>query len=943
MANVSTYHYDNARSGWNANEVALLPNVVGGPTFGKLFSYVLDGVCFAQPLYAAQLSIGGANHNVVFAATEAGSVYAFDADVFNAGAQPWLWRRSLVGGKEIASPDGALKATPVIDDSAGIMYVIGRFQDLNVPANMYFRLHAIDIETGLDVAAVAPVRIDAASVPHVQGLGQPQAAQANGQISFDPSQHRNRPALLFANSTVYAAFGSTGDNPPYHGWVMAFRPSDLALLDVFCTTPDAAGTWVVDSSNHAAYSDPNLGGGIWQAGFGLAADGEGFIYCVTANGLFGSFEGNVARNYAESMLKLDPTLTLVGSFTPPNPLALTTQDLDFGSGGPLVLPDGAGGGKYVVGCGKDANVYLLDRTQLNAATLGEVGNYRSTTRLASNRSAAPPNEGGGPGVWGGPAFYGDPLGNVLYYCGGSGPLQALVLSMNDAINHNWQLQPGGAWSGQVALGGTAKQLTVGINASGTLEVFWVGTDDKLYHDWQLTPGGAWHGQAALGGTARRVAVAMNKSGTLEIFSIGTDSQLYHNWQTTPGGTWNGQVALGNAARDLCVARNKSGTLEVFYVGADDNIYHTWQTTPGGVWHGQAPLSSSTALRSDGYTVTGAAQQLTVAVNASGTLEAFYVGSDYKLYHTWQLTPGGNWSGETALGGSALQVTAAVNKSGTLEVFSIGPDSAIYHNWQTSPGGAWHGEAALGGSAKYVAAGVNRNGTLEVFYVGLDDKIYHNWQTSPGGTWHGGALLGGSAQQIAVAQNQSGTLEIFYVDGDLTQAVTAALAANATASTEQFPNEGGAIPVVSSNGVTAGTAVVWLIARPGEDNSIHLRAYDAADLTKGNIFDAAVGAWSNPDVGAFLAPMVINGKVYVASDALLSVYGVQPVPPPPALDCAALAASIDRLGAPGVRMTLAELATWKEQLLTCAANGSISRAKYEELLAIIAAYVPGGTP
>ena len=66
---------------------------VGGGKFGLLFSRMLDGHVYAQPLYLPGLTIGGARHNVVFVATEANTVFAFDAD--SATATTPLWSKSL--------------------------------------------------------------------------------------------------------------------------------------------------------------------------------------------------------------------------------------------------------------------------------------------------------------------------------------------------------------------------------------------------------------------------------------------------------------------------------------------------------------------------------------------------------------------------------------------------------------------------------------------------------------------------------------------------------------------------------------------------------------------------------------------------------------------------------------------------------------------------------
>lgn len=91
---VETYHYDNARTGWNKREKHLTPAKVGSPKFGLLFEQSVDDMVFAQPLYVEGLRIKKHKRNVVFVGTEAGTIYAFDADKPN-GGNP-LWTRSLV-------------------------------------------------------------------------------------------------------------------------------------------------------------------------------------------------------------------------------------------------------------------------------------------------------------------------------------------------------------------------------------------------------------------------------------------------------------------------------------------------------------------------------------------------------------------------------------------------------------------------------------------------------------------------------------------------------------------------------------------------------------------------------------------------------------------------------------------------------------------------------
>src|SRR5580704_8003494 len=86
QVNVTTYHNDNSRTGQNTQETVLAPSNVNFATFGKLFSVVVDGQVYAQPLILSNVSIGGGTHNVVYVATENDSVYALDA---NTGFQYW--------------------------------------------------------------------------------------------------------------------------------------------------------------------------------------------------------------------------------------------------------------------------------------------------------------------------------------------------------------------------------------------------------------------------------------------------------------------------------------------------------------------------------------------------------------------------------------------------------------------------------------------------------------------------------------------------------------------------------------------------------------------------------------------------------------------------------------------------------------------------------------
>src|SRR5438093_5043855 len=93
VASVWTQHNDNNRTGANLNETILTTSNVNVNQFGKLFSRVVDGQVYAQPLYVPGVNIGQGVHNVVYVATMKNNLYAFDADDPNASTP--LWQVSL--------------------------------------------------------------------------------------------------------------------------------------------------------------------------------------------------------------------------------------------------------------------------------------------------------------------------------------------------------------------------------------------------------------------------------------------------------------------------------------------------------------------------------------------------------------------------------------------------------------------------------------------------------------------------------------------------------------------------------------------------------------------------------------------------------------------------------------------------------------------------------
>jgi hypothetical protein len=212
-----------------------------------------------------------------------------------------------------------------------------------------------------------------------------------------------------------------------------------------------------------------------------------------------------------------------------------------------------------------------------------------------------------------------------------------------------------------------------------------------------------------------VQAVANFDGTLEVFFTDAENVLYHQKQVKPGAGWTARTPLGtadNKALKIAVGENIDHRLEVFYIGTDNGLYHIWQVEGGG-WSSQFYLGSD----------NDSGKEIAVGQNADQHLEVFYTGTNDRLYHTWQLRPGGGtgWSGEYNLGSSndyGLKLAVGKNSDKLLEVFYVGTNSRIYHNWQVASGG-WSGEFYLGtnyNAGKEIAVASNVNGNLEVFYV-----------------------------------------------------------------------------------------------------------------------------------------------------------------------------------------------------------------------------------
>jgi uncharacterized protein (TIGR03437 family) len=263
------------------------------------------------------------------------SVYAIDAD--DATSNIPLWRANLgtsvpwvLANYEDVQPEVGILSTPVIDPDRGVIYVVSETFEGGA---VNFYVHALDLATGAEM--LNGPSLVTASVPGNAD------DNLNGNIVFDPLQYLQRPGLLLWGGNLYVAFGSHGDEGPWHGWLLGYDASNLQRkVAVFNTTPNGQG------------------GSFWQSGRGPAADSAS-IYAGSANG---DYDG--AGNVANSFLKLSSALQLQDWFTPQDWQILSDSDDDVASGGAILIP----GTDLILGGDKVGTLYLMHgRGMANAA------------------------------------------------------------------------------------------------------------------------------------------------------------------------------------------------------------------------------------------------------------------------------------------------------------------------------------------------------------------------------------------------------------------------------------------------------------------------------------------------------------------------------------------------------------------------------------------------
>ncbi len=355
---VTTYHYNNLRTGWNSAETILSAKSFPA-SFGVLQTVALDDQVDAQPLLVPALQIAGGTHDVLYVVTENNTVYAIDA---NSGAI--LLQRNL--GAPVPSPLGCsnngpnvgITGTPVIDLAKGEMFLIAY---VNGTAPSY-QLHAINLTTLAD--SLAPVTVAAS-----------QTLSDGTTFRFNASYQRQRPGLLELNGIIYAGFGSFCDfsASQSRGWVLGWKSANLAPL-------------VHAELNNSQATSPTsfFLSSVWMSGYGLAA-ARGHIMFSTGNSdcnfylspencpSSSTYDG--VTNIQESVISMQPNLALrQGVFTPSNVFQMDIDDADLGAAGVMMIPTQTNSWNLAAIVSKDGRLWLLDQDNLsNSLDMQQLG------------------------------------------------------------------------------------------------------------------------------------------------------------------------------------------------------------------------------------------------------------------------------------------------------------------------------------------------------------------------------------------------------------------------------------------------------------------------------------------------------------------------------------------------------------------------------------------
>lgn len=203
-----------------------------------------------------------------------------------------------------------------------------------------------------------------------------------------------------------------------------------------------------------------------------------------------------------------------------------------------------------------------------------------------------------------------------------------------------------------------------------------------------------------------------------------------------------------------VAVNADRRLEILATAYANETNDVWFLRQNGYGQDQWDQWRSLGSPPGGFDPPPGGGEISVARNADGRLEAAVIRYDMTVWHAWQVTPGGPWSGWASLGKSdkagsrSSGPVLALGANGCLSLL-VEIAGVIWHRRQRSvsrsPWTPWESLGTIPGEHVRFdritpVVDTNVDGRLEVFFSQFDE-LWHVWQTTPGGNWSPWASLG----------------------------------------------------------------------------------------------------------------------------------------------------------------------------------------------------------
>jgi outer membrane protein assembly factor BamB len=420
--------HDAARTGFASDETTL--TAASAKRLAQAWATAVDGKITAAPLFVSAIAAGGQTRDLVVVATAGDSLYAVDAATGTV-----VWRRNFGAVvSNCAIPGGfGISASPAIDRARGRIYTVTEDG----------RLRTVALADGTDAAPAV------ALVPN-------------------PATNRVWGGLTLVGSHLYVSTASDGcDTPPWRGAVYN--------VDVSGASPSPTSSWTVVPGIAA----PNGGGGIWGYG-GVSADAAtGRVYGAT-----GADSAEGYQLYADRLVALDSSLSLLGSWEPTHPTSFPCNgapcDVDFGATPLVFQPSGCP--TMVAAGNKDGLLYVS-----KASTLAAGGAPEQQIRLN------PANDWlGSGGVGGTPAWW--PDGRTVFVSetgpgvtGVNGGVVALSVGADCSLSVAWSKALGVAPNPDSTPTVANGVVYVGEGGSGRTVAFDAQTGEQL---WASNGGGA---------------------------------------------------------------------------------------------------------------------------------------------------------------------------------------------------------------------------------------------------------------------------------------------------------------------------------------------------------------------------------------------------------------------------------------------------------------------